>query len=220
VTRPRSTPSTSLTAALALVLGACCTAPVQADAITPTTATAYYKLTADSALPAPAADIDGPQVVAAVSPAGGVVPPTNADGSQGSPLTVLSSSHGFDPSQLVVALKDATASDGSPEQLLGLVFFGQGLQAGGELDFALSIDSALASNPPQLVSSTPGVSITAIADPSSPPPTDGGSGTTDGGTNVPEPVALLLWAGAAGVVGMRARNRAGRRPAPQPTTQS
>ncbi|WP_165074944.1 hypothetical protein [Paludisphaera rhizosphaerae] len=218
MTRPGSTPSTTLAAALALVLGACCSSPAQADAITPSTATAYYKLTTDSSLAAPASNIDGPQVVAAVTPAGAVVPPTNADGSQGSPLTVLSSSHGFDPSQLVVALKDATASDGSPEQLLGLVFFGQGLQAGGELDFALSIDSALASNPPQLVSSTPGITISAIPDPTS-TPTDTGGGSTDGETNVPEPVAFLFWAGAAGVIGLRARNRAGRRrAAPQPTT--
>lgn len=220
MTRPGLTPSTTLAAALALALGACCVSPAQAGAITPSTATAYYKLTSTSSLATPAANIDGPQVVAAVTPAGAVVPPTNDDGSQGSPLTVLATSHGFDPSQLVVALKDATSSDGSPEQLLGLVFFGQGLQAGGELDFALSIDSALASKPPQLVSSTPGITISAIPDPSSPPPT-GGGGNSDGETNVPEPVAFLLWAGAAGVIGLRARNRSGRRAAaPQPTAGS
>lgn len=215
MTRPRSATKTTLTAALALVLGAC-SISAKADAITPTTAIAYYKLTADSALPAPASDIDGPQVVAAVTPAGGVVPPTQGDGSQGSPLTVLGTSHGFDPGQLVVALKDATADDGSPEQLLGLVFFGQGLKAGGELDFALTIDKALESNPPKLVSSTPGVTISALAG-QNPPPTDGGS-DPDGGVNVPEPVAFLLWAGAAGAFAMRARSRQGRRGlAPQPT---
>jgi hypothetical protein len=166
---------------------------------------------------APAADIDGPQVVAAVSPAGGVVPPTQADGSQGSPLTVLSTSHGFDAGQLVVALKDANAEDGSPEQYLGLVFFGQGLKAGGELDFALTIDKALASNPPHLVTSTPGITISALADPNTPPPTNGGT-DDGGGVNVPEPVAILLWAGAAGAIAMRARTREGRRrSAPQPT---
>ena len=79
-----------------------------------TTAIADYRLTVNGGLPVPAADISGPQVVAMVAPTGGVVPPTNADGTQGSPLTVLSDSSGFDPNQLVVALKDATSNSGAP----------------------------------------------------------------------------------------------------------
>lgn len=178
---------------------------VQASTINPnaSTAVANYRLTVSGGLPVPDANIDGPQVVAMVAPAGGVVPPTNADGTQGSPLTVLSDSSGFDASQLVVALKDATSSAGQPEQLLGLVFFGKGLDASGVLHFSLSIDKALAATPPTLVSSTPGVTIT--ADPVA-PPTDGSGGTTNPPTeNVPEPVAFVLWSAVAAAIALRAR---------------
>jgi hypothetical protein len=178
---------------------------VQASTINPNASTtvANYRLTVSGGLPAPDANIDGPQVVAMVAPAGGVVPPTNADGTQGSPLTVLSDSSGFDASQLVVALKDATSSAGQPEQLLGLVFFGKGLDASGVLHFSLSIDSALAANPPTLVSSTPGVTITADL---VSPPTGGTSGGNGSPTeNVPEPVAFVLWSAVAGAIALRAR---------------
>jgi hypothetical protein len=202
VTRPGFTLSILLTAGLMLAW-----APAAKAA--PITATAYYTLKADSGLAPPSADIDGPQVVALVSPAGGVVPPTSADGSQGSPLTILPDSHGFDPDQLVVALKDSTTDAGAPEQLLGLVFFGKGLEAGGMLHFALSIDGALANNPPKLVSSTPGVAIAALpapeTDPENPPGT--GTGGDSGGPNVPEPIGFLLWSAAAGAVALRGRAR-------------
>lgn len=184
---------------------------VRASTINPnaTTALAEYRLTVNGGLPVPAADIAGPQVVAMVAPAGGVVPPTNADGTQGSPLTVLNDSSGFDPNQLVVALKDATSDAGEPQQLLGLVFFGKGLDADGVLHFSLSIDKALAGHPPQLVSSTPGVTITADA---VAPPTDGSGGSTappnnPPAENVPEPAAVLLWSAVAGVAALRARRR-------------
>ncbi|MDG3007540.1 hypothetical protein [Paludisphaera mucosa] len=208
MTRPGFTPTAVLAASTLLALGAW--APrASAAAINPNaaTATAYYRLTADSPLPAPAANIDGPQVVALVTPAGGVVPPTKADGTQGSPLTILGDSHGFDADQLVVALKDSATDSGTPEQLLGLVFFGQGLQAGGELHFALSIDGALAGDPPKLVSSTPGVTITAIPQTSTDP--GSGGGTDNGGStpNVPEPVGFVLWSAAAGAIALRARAR-------------
>jgi hypothetical protein len=203
VMRRCSTPTAVLAAAFALAMGAG-TGLAQADAINPnaSTALANYRLTVSGGLATPDADIDGPQVVAMVVPAGGVVPPTNADGTQGSPLTVLGDSSGFDAGQLVVALKDATNSSGEPEQLLGLVFFGQGLSADGVLHFSLSVDSSLASNPPQLLSSTPGVTIT--ADPLSSPP-DGPGGSDAPPENVPEPVAVLLWSAAAGAVALRAR---------------
>lgn len=207
MTRLRFTHSALLTAGL--VLGAW--SPAAKAAPIASTATAYYTLRADAALAAPAADIDGPQVVALVSPAGGVVPPTAADGSQGSPLTIQSDSHGFDPEQLVVALKDSTNASGAPEQLLGLVFFGRGLEAGGVLHFALSIDGALAGSPPQLLSSTPGVSITALPPPGTDPGTDPDPGTGAGGgpdLNIPEPIGFLLWSAAAGAIALRTRARA------------
>ncbi len=197
-------PTAVLAASLVLGLSAE-TKQAQASTINPnaTTALANYRLTASAGLPVPNADIAGPQVVAMVVPAGGVVPPINADGTQGSPLTILSDSTGFDADQLVVALKDATSSTGTPEQLLGLVFFGQGLQPGGVLHFALSIDKALAGNPPTLVSSTPGITIT--VEPATTDPGAGGDPDKDPTVNVPEPVAFMLWSAVASLIALRAR---------------
>ena len=176
------------------------------------TATADYTLTDSSTIGVPGANISGPQVVALITPTGSVVPPTLSNGNQGSPLTVLPNSSGFDASQLVVALRDATSSTGQPEQQLGLVFYGQGLQAGGVLNFALSINSALASDPPVLQSLTPGVTITADSPPSS-TTTSGVSGnsgssssSSNGGVvNNPEPLSVMLW--SAVLLGVVARNR-------------
>ncbi len=81
--------------------------PTHAASVNPnaSTATATYRLTSSTSIPVPDANIQGPQVVALITPTGSVVPPTLADGSQGSPLTVLPDSTGFDASHLVVALK-------------------------------------------------------------------------------------------------------------------
>lgn len=196
----------------ALLALAVSTQPIttRADAINPnaTTATATYRLTSSTSLPVPASDIQGPQVVAMILPAGSVVPPKQADGSEGSPLTILPDSRGFDPNRLVVALKDGTSSTGQPEQMFGLVFFGQGLEPGGLLHFALSIDSALASTPPTLQSTTPGISI--VLDPTS--NTNGTGGDTPPTANVPEPVSVVLWSAVA--CGLAARSRLRRRLAP------
>lgn len=193
--------------------------PALADPINPNAnpATATYRLTSTTTLPAPDAQIEGPQVVAMVLPAGSVVPPKLADGSEGSPLTVLPDSHGFDPDQLVVALKDGMNSQGQAEQYFGLIFFGQGLQPGGELHFALSIDKALASNPPILNVLTPGVSIVGPL-PTAVPPTDsppesppGGSEPMEPPIQIPEPLSILLWSAvAAGVVVRRGLLRVSR----------
>jgi hypothetical protein len=212
------TPTAVLAATLILTMGAR-TDQARASTINPnaskialadssgSTVVANYRLTVSGGLPVPDANIAGPQVVAMVVPAGGVAPPTNADGSQGSPLTVLGDSSGFDASQLVVALKDATGSAGEPEQLLGLVFFGKGFDASGSLHFGLSIDRALAANPPKLVSTTPGVTITADAVP--PPDTGSGGGTTTPpAENVPEPVSVILWSAVAVIAAFRGRARA------------
>jgi hypothetical protein len=170
------------------------------------TATATYRLTTSTTIPVPDANISGPQVVATILPPGTVVPPTLSDGTQGSPLTVLPDSKGFDASHLVVALKDGTSSTGQAQQMFGLVFFGQGLQPGGVLHFALSIDKSLASSPPQLVSQTPGVTITAdpVAGSSANPVGGGNTGGNSGGspggnteTTIPEPFSLVLWSAVA-----------------------
>ncbi len=182
------------------------------------TTTVDYSLTASSPIAVPGANISGPQVVALITPTGSVVPPTLSNGTQGSPLTVLPSSTGLDPSQLVVALRDATSSSGQPEQQLGLVFYGQGLQANGVLNFALSINSALASDPPVLQSLTPGITITADSPTTGTTTTgttttagtsgNGGSSSassSNGVVNNPEPLSVILW--SALLVGVVARNR-------------
>ena len=184
-----------------------------AASVNASTTTVDYSLTASSTIGVPGANISGPQVVALITPTGSVVPPTLSNGTQGSPLTVLPDSTGFNASQLVVALRDATSSTGQPEQQLGLVFYGQGLQAGGVLHFALSINSALASDPPLLQSLTPGITITADS-PTSTTTTSGvsgnsgsssGSSTNNGVVNNPEPLSVILW--SAVLVGVVARNR-------------
>ncbi len=193
-------------------------------------ATATYRLTSSTSLAVPDANIQGPQVVALILPAGSVVPPKLADGTEGSPLTILPDSHGFDPSHLVVALKDGTSASGQPEQMFGLVFFGQGFQPGGVLHFALSIDKSLANNPPTLQALTSGISI--VPDPpaatttTSTSQSSGGStaqssgGSTSGsgsnvstplvGQSIPEPLSVVLW--SAMVLGVVGRNRLRRRP--------
>ncbi|QEH32030.1 hypothetical protein OJF2_04990 [Aquisphaera giovannonii] len=201
---------------LTLSCGLLAPTTASADSVNPnasaSTATASYRLTTSTGISTPSSDIQGPQVIAMVLPPGSVVPPANADGTQGSPLTILPDSSGFDQSQLVVALKDTTGADGSPEQLFGLVFFGKGLDAGGDLHFSLSINGALASNPPVLESLTPGVTITSDAPASggsgsgSNPGGGSGEGPTGGdGTSVPEPLSMALWSSV--LVGIAARRR-------------
>jgi hypothetical protein len=207
VIRRCSTPAAVLGALMALGLGTqpTCT---RAATINPnaSTTTVDYRLTTSTTIPVPDANISGPQVVATILPPGTVVPPKLADGTQGSPLTVLPDSQGFDAGHLVVALKDGTSSTGQAQQMFGLVFFGQGLQPGGVLHFALSIDKSLASTPPQLVSQTPGVTIT--ADPAPVTATSGSGGNSSGGgteATIPEPFSLVVW--SAVVTGVIARRR-------------
>ena len=179
-----------------------------ADSVNPnsSTTTVDYRLTTSSGIGVPSANISGPQVVAMVTPTGSVVPPLS-NGQQVSPLTVLPDSTGFDPKQLVVALKEGTSAQ--PEQELGLLFYGQGFQAGGVLHFALSINSALASNPPVLQPLTPGVTITLDSQPagSTTGGTSGNGGSSSGSSSnsVPEPLSVILW--SAVLVGVVARNR-------------
>jgi len=199
-----------LVAALAFSLGS---RPMSTQADALTTSTATYTLTSSAGLPVPGANITGPQVEALVVPPGGVVPPTSSTGAQQSPLTILSGSSGFDASQLVVALKDTTSSTGVAEQMFGLVFFGQGLAAGGVLNFSLTTESSL-STPPVLESLTPGVSIT-LDSASSSTSGSGSSATPDvggGGPRVPEPLSLLIWSAlaCAGLLRVRAQRRSQR----------
>jgi hypothetical protein len=204
-------PLTMLVTALALSLGS---RPMSTQAAAVTTSTADYTLTSSAGLPVPGANLSGPQVEALILPPGGVVPPTSSTGAQESPLTILPGSSGFDASQLVVALKSTTSSTGQPEQMFGLVFYGQGLAAGGVLNFALTTESSL-KTPPVLQSQTPGVSITLDSVSSSTTGSGSGSsgGTPDagggGGPVVPEPLSLLIWSAlaCAGLLRVRAQRR-------------
>jgi len=166
-----------------------------------TISTAIYTLNAPSGLPDPDPSLSAPQVIAEVIPTGGViVPPASTDNPTGNPLTILPDSHGFDQSQLLVGLKD---SGGNPDQqLFGLSFNNGGLQPGGVLHFALSVDGAL-STPPALLSQTPGVTITlnSVSPPST--PSDGDPGSSP--VLIPEPMSVRTWSILAGLGLVRVR---------------
>jgi hypothetical protein len=193
-----------LAVGLAIGLGPCPT-PARADTIT-------YRLSTTTGLPVPDKDIDQPQIIATVTAPGLIVPPKTADGNEGSPLTILPDSTGFDPSQLVVALKQDTSAAGQNKQDFGLVFFGSGLAANAMLHFALNVNSALANDPSllQLTSPTSGFTLTAAPDTDSGTGTGTGTGTnsgTDGGSspNVPEPLSIVVWSTLAGTGLLRVR---------------
>lgn len=181
---------------------------VQADGINSGTAT--YSLKIPGGLPDPGPDVKNvnegvslPQLEAKVIPAGGIVPPTLPDGSQGSPLTIESDSFGFDKDHLVVALNNNPEVNPT-DQKFGLVFFNGGLAADNLLHFSLSINNAL-STPPALEITSPGslqgVTLTALPktpDPGTPPP-------DPGSVNIPEPMSVLVWSSLAGFGLLRAR---------------
>jgi len=142
--------------------------------------------------------VASPQVVAIIEPAGGVVTPP-ATSTQG-PLTILTGSKGFDQSGVYDYLASGKDSNGQPLQGLGLSFYGQGLAAGGVLNFSLNVTNATA--PPQLVSQTSGVTI-ALDPVSAPSNSSPSSPITD--AEVPEPLSLLLWSTLTGAGLWRAR---------------
>jgi hypothetical protein len=139
-----------------------------------------------------------PQVVALIQPAGGVVTPPSSS-TQG-PLTILSGSKGFNSSGVYDFLASTKDANGNSVQALGLSFFGQGLAANGILNFSLNV--ANQSTPPQLVSQTPGVSITldqATLNKNSGGSSGSKSPTSSGITEaeLPEPLSLVVWSALA-----------------------
>jgi len=172
--------------------------------------TISYRLSTTTGLPIPANDISQPQIIATVSAPGQILPPKLADGSEGSPLTILPDSTGFDASQVVVALKQGTSTTGQNQQDFGLVFFGSGLAANAMLHFALNVNSALANDPSLLQLSTPssGFTLTPVVDAAPGTGTGTGTGgTTDGGAsqNIPEPLSIIVWSALTGIGLMRVR---------------
>jgi hypothetical protein len=178
--------------------------------------TATYFLTTTAAIPAADPNSTGPQVVLDIKPPGTVLPTTNADGTQGSPLTVLPDSTGLDASKLVVGLKDG-ASGQPADQQLGLGFYGSGFQQGGMLHFSLNVQDP--NNAPILVPETAGIvpgpesiHVPANTGSSGGSPSTGGDGstpttpTTDV-SNTPEPMSIVVWSALAGLGLLRARAR-------------
>src|SRR5262249_15332691 len=87
----RRCPTLPALVAVAVALAAW-SVPVRADGI----ASANYTLKIPGGLPNPGSDVEHvtsgvslPQLEATVVPAGGILPPTQSDGTQGSPLTIL-----------------------------------------------------------------------------------------------------------------------------------
>jgi hypothetical protein len=204
-----------LVAALALGLGVL-PLSTRADGLTNTsntsntpTVTADYTLTSSVGIPAPtgAKPASGdtnpptPQFTAVVAPVGVVPPPS---GSATGPLTILPGSSGFDTQNLSVYLGNFPSGANSTitQQALGLSFYGQGLAAGGVLNFALTINKSLANNPPQLESQTSGITIklekVEDSSPSTSTTNGGATPAAGNGGNVPEPLSLLLWSALAG----------------------
>jgi hypothetical protein len=151
--------------------------------------------------------VPSPQIAAIINPAGGVVTPATTS-TQG-PLLPISGS-GFTKGDVWDFLASGTdPNTGKPIQGLGLSFYGQGLAAGGVLNFSLNV--ANANDPPQIVSQTPGVTITldstSSSSSSSSSSSTGSSGatSTDTENSVPEPLSVLLWAGLAAAGFVRAR---------------
>ena len=206
--RPNVLAASAMAAALVLAPGL---SPLRAAGIVG--GLANYRLTSSADIPTASSGDSGPQVVARVVPPGSVVPAKQTDGSEASPLTILKSSTGFDPAQLIVALKDNLANPaGTPEQLFGLSFFGNGFSKGGQLDFSLSLDKAL-TTPPALESLTPGISIVALqtADPKTTTTTTTTTSTATAAaaavvqTQGPEPMSVVLWSAIGGALALRAR---------------
>ena len=146
-----------------------------------------------------------PQVVALIEPAGGVVTP--ASSSSVGPLTILAGSNGFTASGVYDYLASTKDANGNPLQALGLSFYGQGLASaanGGILNFSLNVTNQSA--PPQLVSQTPGVSITLQPSDSSSSNTNTGTGSLSAqSTDAPEPLSILVWLALAGAGLVQAR---------------
>jgi hypothetical protein len=131
-------------------------------------------------------------VLMSVVPPGSIAPPDPAV----SPLTILSGSTGFNPSDLKVLLGDGTTPSGGKFQALKLDFGTGGLQPGGRLYFALNLSPAYSG----LVSLVLPSSVTNLAIDSLPANFGNGGSTGSTGGNTPEPVSVVVWSSLAGLV--------------------
>lgn len=146
-------------------------------------------------------------------PPGTLVPPV-VDGVEQSPVSALPTSTGV--GDTFVKLDTVVDPSGTPYDLLSLFFVPPAdgssapgpLQPGGSFDFQLSVASPAAID--ALKPTAADLVLTDIT-PSSPANPTPSPGTSGGGTTVPEPGALLLWASLA-IAGLGAA-RLRRRPA-------
>jgi hypothetical protein len=187
--------------------------PVRAAGIIPNTtnSSASYQLKNNNPSDAPPVT----KIVASVIPPGNIIPPDP----QTSPLIILPGSSGFDQNNLKVLLGAGTNPTGEPLQALALDFGEGGFHSGGTLNFSVNLDKAFLGAPSLVL--PPESTGLAIAQLSSVPPVtpgSGGPGTPEptgppGGSQVPEPLTLLLWStGVAGFGFVRARaTRSGQR---------
>jgi hypothetical protein len=198
---PRLTP---LAAVLATVLWlVACPAPALASRMTATAAavngTATFQLV--NALGAPSAE----RALALVLPPETIAPPDPSV----SPLTILPGSSGFDQDNLKVLLIDGISPKTGERHdglALGLLFEKGGLAPGGILNFQVSLKPGF-QGPLTLELVEPTPDSVAFGE-GPPPPTDGGSGggpTPPPGTQVPEPLSVILWSSLASLGLIRAR---------------
>lgn len=150
-----------------------------------------------------------PEAVFRVRPSGGVLPVDPVVG----PLRILPDSSGFvssgfDRDAVHALLGGLTTSSGDPAQVLGIDFGPGGFKPQGAMYFALDLDPAF-NGLVDLILPTQAGSYLAVErlEGVTYDFSQAGSGP---GTQVPEPAAILLWAGGAliGIRHLRRRRRA------------
>ncbi|HEX8201229.1 MAG TPA: hypothetical protein VF590_12140, partial [Isosphaeraceae bacterium] len=176
---------------------AACPTPALASRMTATAeavdGTATFQLV--NALGAPTAE----RALALILPPETIAPPRPSI----SPLTILPGSSGFDQDNLKVLLLDGVSPRTGEEHdgvALGLVFDNGGFAPGGVLNFQVSLRPGF-QGPLTLDLIAPTPQTLAFGEG---PPPPGGGGTDGGpvpppGTQVPEPLSVILWSSLAGL---------------------
>jgi hypothetical protein len=144
------------------------------------------------------------QALTLITPPGTIVPPDPAL----SPLTILPGSSGFDQDSLKVLLIDGVSPQtGEPGTgvALGLVFENGGFAPGGILNFQVSLMPGF-QGPLTLDLIAPTPDSVSFGDVPAPIPGGTGGGPTPAppGTQVPEPLSVILWSSLAGLGLIRA----------------
>jgi hypothetical protein len=112
-------------------------------------------------------------------------------------------SSGFNPDDLQIVLGDGTTTGGDPFQAIKLDFGPGGISPGGRLYFQLNKSPSYDDMVRLVLPTTVGNLVIETIDDTAPSPGEGAGG--DGGTQVPEPLSLVVWAALAGTGLWRAR---------------